>query len=132
MNQDIQSIHVRELAVGFASIAVAFRHHVGRIGCVILLGLIGLRFYFVRELVAALALVTAICVPVFIVLVILVLLHVICQNHLVSSPRVKSKVSSLLQGCRGVLHATNRKLMEGVCVATLIASAKLTFNRLWP
>jgi hypothetical protein len=132
MNQDIPSSHVRELVVGFASIAVAFWHQIGRIGCVILLCLIGLRFYFVRELVAALALVMAICVPVFIVLLIFVLLHVICRNHLVLSPRVKSKVSSLLQGCRGVLHASNRKLVEGVCVATLIASAKLTFNRPWP
>ncbi len=132
MNQDIRSLHLRALVAGFAPNAVTFRYRIGKIGCVILLGLTGLRFYFIRELLAALALVTVICVPVFVVFLILILLRAICQNLFANSPNGKSTVITFFQSCRVGLHATTIKIVAGLYAAASIASAKITFNRPGP
>jgi hypothetical protein len=129
MDQRIPSIHQREFAVGPGPHTVAFRSHVGRIGCVILLGLAGLRFYFFRELLAALAVVTAVCAPMFIVFLIFILLHTVSHNRIAIGQHVKSTVSFFLKSCRGALHASTRKMMESLRAAALIASAKLPLNR---
>jgi hypothetical protein len=99
---------------------------------VILLGLAGFRFYFIRELVAALALVMAVCVPLFVGFLILMSLHTVCQNRIALRRHVKLTVSFFLKSCSGAVHATARKMMESLRAAALIASAKLPLNRPGP
>jgi len=129
MDQSVPSIHLREFAVDPEPHAVAFRYRLGRIGFVILLGLAGLRFYFFRELLAALAVVTAVCAPMFIVFLIFILLRAVCQNRIALGQHVKLTVSFFLKHCRGTLHATTRKMMGSLRAAALIAWAKMPLNR---
>jgi len=129
MDQSIPSTHLREFAAGPGPHAVAFRYRVVRIGFVILLGLAGLRVYFFSEFLAALAVVTAVCAPMFVAFLIFILLHTICHNRIALGQRVKLIVTFFLKSCGGALHATTRKMMGRLRAAALIASAKLPLNR---